>query len=191
MRGLDTRVLLANARIMPLVDAQKASGLLASVEKLAEKDGMTDAANGIHTMPAMFDDELLLASRWCAGQKRHAKGLDKAEWRTRCDKLATDANHGCGLSYDYFVRRLSAAVDRAMHDLADHERADALAIALEFGYETVEQREQTAIDNANDGYCTHGIEMGCCPAGCDYPDDGYEIDCFDPNEEEHLSLNHD
>lgn len=187
MRGLDTRVLLANARIMQLVDMQKAGGLMATVERLAEKDGMTDAANGIHTMPVMFDDELLLASRWCAGQQRHAQGLDKAQWRALCEKLAADANHGCGLSYDYYVSRLSAAVDRAMYDLAEHERADALAIAIDFGYETVEQREQTAIDNANDGYCTHGIELGCCPAGCDYPDDDhYDFDFCDPDEAEDL-----
>lgn len=191
MRGLDTRVLLANARIMQLVDLQKARGLMATVARLAEKDGMTDAANGIHTMPVMFDDELLLASRWCAGQQRYAQGLDKAQWRTLCEKLAAEANHGCGLSYDYFVSRLSAAVDGAMHDLADHERADALAIAIEFGYETVEQREQTAIDNANDGYCTHGIELGYCPAGCDHPDDDYDLEFIDPNEQDYLSLNND
>jgi hypothetical protein len=189
MRGLNTRVLLANARIMQLVDVKKALGMMDMVGKLAEKDGMTDAANGVHTMPTMFDDELLLASRWCAGQKRHEQGLDKDGWRKLCEQMATDANTGCGLSYDYFVGRLSAAVDRAMHDLADHERADALAIAVEFGYETVEQREQTAIDNANDGYCTHGIEMGCCPAGCDYPDDYIEVH-DDPNEAEYLRMNY-
>ena len=182
MRGLDTRVLLANARIMLLVDARKAGGMIAQVEKLAEKDGMVDAANDIHTMPAMFDDELVLASRWCAGQKRHAQGLDKTQWRSLCEKLTADANHACGLSYDFFISRLSRAVDQAMRDLPDHERADARAIAIEFGYETVEQREQTAIDNASNGYCTHGIEMGCCPAGCDFPDNDNFVYC-DPDEE--------
>lgn len=160
-------MLLAQARIMQLTDSLKAAAMMDAVSNQAEKDGMADAGNGVHTMPAMFDGEPLLTMQWSAGQRRYEQGLDKAMWRTRCEKMAVDANRGCGLSYDRFVASLSASVDWALEDLAHHERADALAIAIEFGYATEAEREQTAMDNANNGYCHHGIELGCCPAGCE------------------------
>lgn len=191
MRGLDARVTLAHARVMAVWNASGAERLMATAEHQALREGIDDAENGVHTMPVMFDDELSLAERWCAGQRRYEQGLDKAAWRARCEKMASDAANGCGLSHDYYVSRLSHSVDWAMRDLADHERDDALQIAREFDYATVEEREQTAIDNANDGYCTHGIELGCCPAGCDHPDDDGDLVFIDPNEQDYLSLNND
>lgn len=174
MRGLDTRVLLAQARIMQVTDWQKAAEMTVEVGKQAEKDGITDAASGIHTLPTMFNDELLLAMQWCAGQRRYEQGLDKAAWRVRCEKMASDANSGCGLSHDYYQTRFSGSVDWALRDLAEHEIADALQIAREFDYASVEEREESASWNADNGYCSHGIELGCCPAGCDYPDDDFD-----------------
>lgn len=174
MRGLDTRVLLAQARIMQVTDWQKAAEMTVEVGKQAEKDGIADAASGVHTLPAMFNDELLLAMQWCAGQRRYEQGLDRAAWRTRCEKIASDANNGCGLSHDYYQTRFSGSVDWALRDLAKHEIADALQIAREFDYATVEEREEGASWNADNGYCSHGIELGCCPAGCDYPDDDFD-----------------
>ncbi|NHZ99030.1 hypothetical protein [Massilia sp. CCM 8734] len=167
--------MLANARIEQLLGLQAAADLMKWVARFAEADGMTDAARGIHTMPVLFDDELMLASWWCQGQERHAKGLDKAQWRMLCEKSAHANRQGCGLSHDEFIRRLSADIDRAMELLPYHELPDALTIAIdEFDYQTAQQCEQVAIDNSNDGYCCHGIQMGCCPAGCDFPDEYFE-----------------
>lgn len=33
-------------------------------------------------------------------------------------------------------------------------------------YATPAERQETHDWNADNGYCTHGIELGCCPAGC-------------------------
>lgn len=71
MRGLDTRVLLAKARIMLLVDAKKAGRMLATVEIKAKWDGVADAGSGYEALPMMFDDEPVLASRWYEGQMQY------------------------------------------------------------------------------------------------------------------------
>jgi len=100
--------------------------------------------------------------------------------KTHLEKLFADANRGCGQSYDLFVDRFSAAVDAAYPE-GSPNRHSALELAVPMGYATPAERAQTQEELANDGYCTHGIEPNCCPAGCgdlyDYaePDDDPEF----------------
>jgi len=171
MRGLDTRVLLANTRIMMYFDSVKAASMMNTVEKQAEQDGWADAENGIHTPPLMFDGEAELTVCWELGQARFTVGFNKKLWRMQCEHMARLANEGCGLSYDYYVSRLSTAVDNALSMIPGRDQFAALEIAHEYGYATPSEREEIARSNAEDGYCNHGIELGCCPAGCDFPDE--------------------
>jgi hypothetical protein len=85
--------------------------------------------------------------------------------KAHLEKLAAEANRGCGLSYELFVDRFSAAVDVA-YPQSSPNRAAALELATPMGYETPEERAAAHEERAEDGYCRHGIERNCCPAGC-------------------------
>lgn len=93
--------------------------------------------------------------------------LDEQAWRAVCKAAAAEANRGCGLSYDYYVERFSSAIDAQSLQLPECQRAQALHIAKqEWDYATPAERQETQDWNAENGYCTHGIELGYCPAGC-------------------------
>jgi len=93
--------------------------------------------------------------------------LDEPAWRAVCEAAAKDAMNGCGQSHDYYVERFSLAIERQVDQLPEYQRAQALQIAQEWDYATLAERQETQDWNAKHGYCTHGIELGCCPAGCD------------------------
>lgn len=69
MRGLDTRVALAQARILKLVDAEggKAAEYEAYIE--AECEGYHDAAANLHQPPVQFADEPILLAGWKSGHR--------------------------------------------------------------------------------------------------------------------------
>jgi uncharacterized protein YhdP len=93
--------------------------------------------------------------------------LDESAWQAVCKAAAAQAQKGCGLSYGYYVDLFSSAIDAQLDQLPEHQRAQALEIAgQEWDYATPAERQETQDWNAENGYCTHGIELGCCPAGC-------------------------
>lgn len=93
--------------------------------------------------------------------------LDEQAWRAICEAVAAQARKGCGLSYGYYVDLFSSAIDARMDPLPESQRAQALEIATqEWDYATPAERQEAQDWNAEHGYCTHGIERGCCPAGC-------------------------
>lgn len=89
-----------------------------------------------------------------------------AEWRQECRRLFDASSHGCGLSLDVFVARLSAAIDERLAQIPVADRDNAITIAEQFGYHTMAERNEDAASNARHGDCCHGIAWGCCPAGC-------------------------
>lgn len=99
-----------------------------------------------------------------------AKVTDQADLAKQLDGLAAKANQCCGLSYDLFVDKFSAAVDDAFPP-GEPLREQALVLARERGYESPEERAQTQDELADMGYCSHGIDPNCCPAGCGDLDD--------------------
>ncbi|MDH0096551.1 hypothetical protein N7333_08185 [Pseudomonas sp. GD04158] len=93
--------------------------------------------------------------------------LDEQAWLAVCNTAATQARKGCGLSYDYYVDRFSAAIDTHIDQLPACQRVQALQIATEeWGYATPAERQETQNWNTEHGYCAHGIELGYCPVGC-------------------------
>ncbi|HHF0928350.1 TPA: hypothetical protein ACPJH2_000936 [Pseudomonas aeruginosa] len=92
--------------------------------------------------------------------------FDEPAWRAVCDTAADQACHGCGLSHDYYVARFSSTIDTQLHQLPEDQRALAMQIAQEWDYATPAERQETQDWNAANGYCSHGIELGYCPAGC-------------------------
>lgn len=93
--------------------------------------------------------------------------LDESAWRAVCKAVATDAMNGCGLSHDYYIERFSCAIEGRVNQLPESQRAQALQIVQEWDYATPAQRQVTQNWNAKHGYCSHGIELDYCPAGCD------------------------
>jgi hypothetical protein len=96
-------------------------------------------------------------------------GFNELNWRSQCDFLAEQSSKGCGLSHTVFVDKFSSAVDSALFQLSPDERIPLLEIAREWDYATPQERHDEQIDCAESGYCSHGIEFGCCPAGCEEP----------------------
>ncbi|HGE6810428.1 TPA: hypothetical protein ACGB9W_004753 [Pseudomonas aeruginosa] len=92
--------------------------------------------------------------------------FDESAWRAVCEMAASEAVRGCGQSFDWYVERLSSAIDEQVVQLPEGQRAQALQIAQELGYATPAERQETRDLNAADGCCKHGIPLDCCPAGC-------------------------
>lgn len=93
--------------------------------------------------------------------------LDESAWRTLCEAAAAQAMDGCGLSFDYYVERFSLSIDAQVSRLPEDQRAKALQIAAqEWDYATPAERQEIQDWLADNGCCSHGITLGCCPAGC-------------------------
>lgn len=99
--------------------------------------------------------------------------FDREGWILQCNEAAKHAHKGCGLSYDWYVERISAAIDGLLKAVPAEHQEEAIKLATTgYSYATEEEREETRTDNSNNGYCMHGIELGYCPAGCGSgPDD--------------------
>jgi DsbC/DsbD-like thiol-disulfide interchange protein len=104
----------------------------------------------------------------CQAQNANVRStLDESAWRVVCEAVATQAHQGCGLSYGLYMDRFSSAIDIQVERLPGDQRAQALFIAKqEWDYATPAERQAAQDWNADNGFCTHGIELGCCPAGC-------------------------
>lgn len=94
---------------------------------------------------------------------------DQVGLAKQLDGMAAEANR-CGLSYDLFVDKFSAAVDDAFTP-GEPMREQALVLARARGYESPEERARTQDELADMGYCSHGLDPNCCPAGCGDLDD--------------------
>jgi len=87
-------------------------------------------------------------------------------WRDTCARLAGTAVHGCGLSHDVFVQKFSLEIELLLAAMNPESKDEAIKIAREHGYATQAEISEEANWNAEHGYCQHGIEKNCCPAGC-------------------------
>ena len=92
--------------------------------------------------------------------------FDQHTWRNRCEELAQNAQKGCGLSHDLFVERFSLAIDSEIRTLPSTHQQLAISIAQDWDYASTEERAEQQQWLSENGYCSHGIELGCCPAGC-------------------------
>ncbi len=92
--------------------------------------------------------------------------------REQLAAFAAEAGRNCGQSHDVYVQGFSSSVDSLADQLPNIWRSQLLELARGFDYATPEERMQSQRLNSENGYCTHGIELGCCPAGCGSgPDD--------------------
>lgn len=98
--------------------------------------------------------------------KERKSEFGEGDWRTQCESAAGEASKLCGLSHDCYVDLFSSAIERTAGRLLLEHRQIALQIARDWDYATPSEREESKRWNALNGYCRHGIELGCCPAGC-------------------------
>ncbi|KTB95151.1 hypothetical protein AO073_14935 [Pseudomonas syringae ICMP 11293] len=96
----------------------------------------------------------------------HRSALDESAWRALCETAAAQTMKGSGLSHGFYVERFSSSIDAQVGRLPEDQRAQALQIAQEWDYATPAARQEAQDWNAENGYCSHGIELGYCPAGC-------------------------
>lgn len=93
----------------------------------------------------------------------------------------TAACKGCGCSYELYVQKLTGEIDQTASRLAPDQAAALQDYARHKGDYAPE-----ADGFHLEGFCCHGIEYGCCPAGCD---DADEEDWDSENEEGRIALN--
>jgi hypothetical protein len=81
-------------------------------------------------------------------------------------QLAEEANHGCGLVYELFVKRLSGLIDSKINEIAPEHQAMAMEIAQQYGYASPNDLEQQKNEIEESGLCSlTGIDPWCCPCG--------------------------
>ena len=95
--------------------------------------------------------------------------IEKLDHPSLIEQLAKQANRGCGLSFELYSRRFQSSVNALLERLPDDEKETVIALAEGHGYErdqpNVVQKSTPEWDE-DTRYCSHGIELGCCPAGC-------------------------
>jgi hypothetical protein len=102
----------------------------------------------------------------------------------RLKELADDAVKGCGCSHDVYVQKFSAAVDREFNASGDGRWSAIEPLARALDYATPEEIEEEIRACEAMGYCSHGIERNCCPAGCGDIEDPAEIAAYEAREAE-------
>lgn len=91
----------------------------------------------------------------------------------------TAASKGCGCSYELYVQKLTREIDQTASRLAPDQAAALQDYARQKG-----DYAPDANDFHLEGFCCHGIEYGCCPAGCD----DVEEDDWDSEDEEAVRI---
>ena len=92
--------------------------------------------------------------------------MNLEQFRLRCEDVFKNLGQ-TGQSYDLFEKMFSARMEPLIQTFPEDQRADAIEIAREFGYETPEKIDENCRHRKDSGYCFHGFPENCCPLGCD------------------------
>lgn len=94
--------------------------------------------------------------------------FDESKWMETCKSLSKEANIGSGLSFELYIARFNQLIDLNLHHLPKAHRPLATSIAEKnWGYNGSHKSAQPIQLDENEGDCSHGIALGCCPAGCE------------------------
>lgn len=87
--------------------------------------------------------------------------------RSKLELLSEELMPRCGLVYELYQRRLSAAIDNFVATLPTEQHLLVLELAREeFDYLSAEEIAEEIRRDSERGYCCHGFERNCCPLGC-------------------------
>jgi hypothetical protein len=92
--------------------------------------------------------------------------INEFDWRSQCDLIANESVKRCGLSHTAYVDIFSSAIDSKLYHLSQDDSTPFIDIAREWDYATPQERYEEQVSLKEQGYCSHGIEFDCCPAGC-------------------------
>ncbi|MEZ9698105.1 hypothetical protein AB4455_01105 [Vibrio sp. 10N.261.46.E12] len=95
--------------------------------------------------------------------------IEKPDYPSLIDQLAKEAHQGCGLSYELYGQRFQSSVDALLERLPNDKRDSVIALAKKHDYihEQPNHAPVSTLDWDDDTqYCSHGIDIDCCPAGC-------------------------
>jgi hypothetical protein len=82
-------------------------------------------------------------------------------------EMSEAAFQGTGLSYELYVNKLSGAIDSYVSGLSEPVAKEFIALAKRnYDYATQDEISEHQEFLQESGFCPHGIELGCCPAGC-------------------------
>ncbi|WP_294768708.1 hypothetical protein [uncultured Rhodoferax sp.] len=91
--------------------------------------------------------------------------FDEVKWRAICEKAVADAGAHCGLSDSIYHKELNALIGCQVGLLRKCFRQRAIEIAeKEYDYSDRDDDELGSGQEA--GFCSHGLDPDCCPAGC-------------------------
>lgn len=89
------------------------------------------------------------------------------EWRETCKEISRSAAGKCGCIHDVYVGLYSHEIESHAGCFPEEHHEQAFDIAKQEGdYYTPEERAAEAQWNAENGYCSHGLDPDCCPCGC-------------------------
>lgn len=81
--------------------------------------------------------------------------------------LAKDAIRRCGCAHDVYISAFSQEVDNLIARKGNPQNTDfILKVARAQDYATAEEVAAMKQDSLASGFCVHGIDPDCCPAGC-------------------------
>jgi hypothetical protein len=83
-----------------------------------------------------------------------------------CDQASREAAHGCGLSDVLWLTRCTTSIGSLLPSVPLASLAKAHVVARNAGWlDPAELKDLTAWTE-DEGLCSHGLELECCPAGC-------------------------
>ncbi|HHN6585539.1 TPA: cobalamin biosynthesis protein CbiX [Escherichia coli] len=86
---------------------------------------------------------------------------------SKLELLSEELMQRCGLVYELYQRRLSAAIDNFVATLPTEQHLLVLELAREeFDYLSAEEIAEEIRRDSERGYCCHGFDRNCCPLGC-------------------------
>lgn len=89
-------------------------------------------------------------------------------FNTLLEEARSAASQGNGCSYELYVQKFTREIDRRAAKLSPAEAGQFVAMATSQA-DYVAPCDQVTFP----GCCSHGIEWGCCPAGCDDDDEAW------------------
>jgi hypothetical protein len=170
--ALDARTHWALHRISVIAGNERAAkDRLFWALSFAKRSGDASAhGNEVTQCPALLSDVPALRDAFLASfdavRDRRQKRRTREGLENELAQMAEEANRGCGLSYELFVKRFSQEVDNLLEVVEQPFQDLALEIATSKGYATPEERSVMQDEIEESGGCSlTGIDPYCCPCG--------------------------
>lgn len=102
--------------------------------------------------------------------------FDAVIFRETCDQASRDAAHGCGQSDVLWLNRCTASIGSFLPGVPLASLAEAHLIARNAGWLDPAELKDLTVCTEDEGLCSHGLELECCPTGCGELDLEYGIE---------------